>query len=109
MSENFRVCEIAQELLPLYLEQKTGEESNLFLQKHLGECQECQKVYQFMSADFSAQIKKNEGSKNETQNHRRKHISSKSKKVILLIAVLVGYVLLMAGIVIYTFLYLTGF
>ena len=39
-------CEIIRDLLPLYIDGLTSIESNQEIEKHLKNCEECQKYYQ---------------------------------------------------------------
>ena len=39
-------CEIIRDLLPLYIDGLTSKESNQEIEKHLKNCEECQKYYQ---------------------------------------------------------------
>ena len=38
-------CKIVQDLLPNYIENLTNEETNKFIDEHLKECNECQKIF----------------------------------------------------------------
>ena len=49
-------CEMIRDLLPLYIDGLTSKESNQEIEKHLKNCEECQKYYQEMTggiANFS--------------------------------------------------------
>ena len=50
--KKYTECDIVRELLPLYIEQKTGEESNAYVAGHLPKCEECRAIHQWMSADW---------------------------------------------------------
>lgn len=43
-------CKIIQDLLPLYCDKLTSEESNEEIEKHLRECEECSQIYDNMCA-----------------------------------------------------------
>ena len=45
-------CEIIRDLLPLYIDVLTSKESNQEIEKHLKNCEECQKYYQEMTGDI---------------------------------------------------------
>ena len=45
-------CEIIRDLLPLYIDGLTSKESNQEIEKHLKNCEECQKYYQEMTGDI---------------------------------------------------------
>ena len=51
MKEN-RNCKIVQDLLPSYIEKLTSEESNKFVEQHLGECNECKEILENMKKDL---------------------------------------------------------
>lgn len=92
MSKNYSDCDIVLELLPLYLDGKTCEESNAFVKEHLGGCSECREVHQFMSADFSRE--RAMVSEESVKGRRRRR-----KKIAILVGGLAVYLLLMTGIV----------
>lgn len=45
-------CEIIRDLLPLYIDGLTSKESNQEIEKHLKNCEECQKYYQEMTGNI---------------------------------------------------------
>ena len=45
-------CKIVQDLLPNYIENLTNEETNRFIEEHLKECPECQKVLENMQKEI---------------------------------------------------------
>ncbi len=47
-----RDCKIVQDLLPNYVENLTNEETNSFIEEHLKECSECQKVLENMQKEI---------------------------------------------------------
>lgn len=99
MSKNYNDCDIVFDLLPLYLDGKTGAESNVFVKEHLAGCPECREVHQFMSAELP-------GKKPEVSGqtiHKRRRITRRTKRLLILVAGLIGYLCLMAGIVMYAF------
>lgn len=108
MSRIYNDCDIALELLPLYIEKKTGKESNLFLEQHLFECEECQQVYQLMLQDLTEDVKAvGTVSKPVWQTIKRRCIRL-VKKVLILLGGLVAYIGLMIGIIVLVFRYLSG-
>lgn len=93
MSKHVNDCDIVLELLPLYLDGKTCEESNAYVKEHLAACSGCREVHQLMSADFSREkVKVSE----DSRKRRRK-----GKKIAILVGGLVPYLLLMMGIVVF--------
>lgn len=114
MNRNVCDCDIVLELLPLYIEQKTGAESNAFVEAHLAECEQCREVYELMSADWMTEDAKKattdaglENMTGEFSKHGAKRRWYHSKLFWVITGIL-AYAGLMAGLVIYTFLYLTG-
>ena len=51
-----RDCKIVQDLLPNYIENLTNEETNRFIEEHLKECPECQKVLENMKKELKDSI-----------------------------------------------------
>lgn len=48
-----RNCRIVQDLLPNYIEKLTNEETNSYIEEHLQECNECEKVLKNMQQELS--------------------------------------------------------
>lgn len=46
-------CNIVNDLLPLYTDELTSEETNSFIRKHLDECPNCQNEYRTLKAELS--------------------------------------------------------
>ena len=99
MSKNYNDCDIVFDLLPFYVDGKTGEESNAFVAGHLAGCAKCREVHQFMSAELPG--KKSEGLGQTI--HKGRRLTRRTKRILILVAGLIGYVCLMAGIVLYAF------
>lgn len=53
-----RNCKIVQDLLPNYIENLTNEETNNFIEEHLRECPECQKVLENMQKEIKVNATK---------------------------------------------------
>lgn len=45
-------CEVVRDLLPLYIDKLTSEESNKEIEKHLKSCKECYRYYQEMTGEI---------------------------------------------------------
>lgn len=71
-------CDIISDLLPLYMEHKTGKESNEFIKMHVEQCEECRKNMQFMEASYEELLQ--EG-RNETSNRSRQESTCTSAGV----------------------------
>ena len=52
MIDKNQECDIVFDLLPLYMEQRTGKESNEFIRAHVEQCEECRKNMEFMGASY---------------------------------------------------------
>lgn len=53
-------CKIIQDLLPLYCDKLTSEESNEEIEKHLHDCEKCSEIYENMCAKEEVTIDKSE-------------------------------------------------
>ena len=53
-----RDCKIVQDLLPNYIENLTNKETNCFIEEHLKECPECQKVLENMQKEIKVSTTK---------------------------------------------------
>ncbi|MGN1270251.1 MAG: zf-HC2 domain-containing protein [Clostridia bacterium] len=82
-----RNCKIIQDLLPNYIENLTNEETNYFIEEHLKECPECQKVL----ANMQKEIKVNATKRDDREVKYIKKYSNKLKilKYALLIIILI--------------------
>ena len=107
MSEKYNECDIVLELLPLYIEQRTCKESNIYIENHLEICEECKEVYRLMKEDVSLQLNKCDARKNE-KKHKRKRWCRILFKILLVLLGIIGYTFLMIGIIVWVFLYLDG-
>ena len=96
MSKNYNNCNIVLELLPLYLDEKTCEESNAFVEEHLAGCADCRQVHELMSADF---LREETAVLRQTNQKTRRRWSPNKKRTIILVCGLVGYFVLMIGVV----------
>ena len=56
-------CNIVNDLLPLYMDDLTSEETNSFIKKHLEECQNCQNEYRTFKAELSNSANRNNATK----------------------------------------------
>lgn len=65
-------CGIIKDLLPLYAEELTSEESNDLIKQHISECESCQKQYEEIKNDFSAKSDYNSKKETATINYLKK-------------------------------------
>lgn len=49
-------CNIVSDLLPLYVDGLTSEETNLVISKHLEECSECKKEYEALKTEINTSV-----------------------------------------------------
>lgn len=63
-------CDIVSDLLPLYMEQRTGKESNEFIKAHVAQCEECGKNLQFMEASYE-ELLQLENNSNQTRDSKK--------------------------------------
>lgn len=113
MSKESQKCDIVLDLIPLYLDGKTTEVSNLYINEHLKECKECRQVFGFMSAELPKmcdQSKKSFQSDSKHQGFIRKfrHFCYKNKGKLILIAGILGYLFIWIQIISSVFQSLTG-
>lgn len=52
MSKNYKDCDIVFDLLPLYVEEKTCEESNAYIQEHVKTCPSCKETLELMQKEI---------------------------------------------------------
>lgn len=53
-----KVCRIIQDLLPNYIEKLTNEETNKYIEEHLKECEECEKILKNMKKEIRINTEK---------------------------------------------------
>ena len=58
-----RDCKIIQDLLPNYIDKLTTEESNIYLEEHLKQCEECRKNLEDMEKELKLDTDKKDGKK----------------------------------------------
>ena len=80
-------CNLVQDLLPNYIEKLTNEKTNMFIEKHIGECEQCQRILRQMNNIPEATIKK---LRNKKANYLKKYnINLKFLQVILIIIIII--------------------
>lgn len=73
-------CEIAQDLLPLYVDKLTSNESNILVNNHLKECEICNQIYNEMIEEIPIVAHSEEEPSENTEKQLIKRI--KNRKVI---------------------------
>ncbi len=82
-----RDCKIVQDLLPNYIEKLTDEETNMYIEEHLRECNECKKVLENMQKELSLKTNKRDG--REVKYIKKFSNKMKVLKFILLVLILI--------------------
>ena len=80
-------CKIVQDLLPNYVEGLTNEETNLFIEEHLRECNTCKKKFNNMKTEIQKPDK--EVNKNEVNYIKKYNIKLKTLKIIIIIILII--------------------
>ena len=107
MSKNYNDCDVTLELLPLYIEKKTGEESNLFVGKHLLNCEECQQACQLMAQELVEDIWSMESISQRTGHIKKRRFIRRIKTLFVLLGGMIAYIALMIGIIALVVMYLS--
>lgn len=95
MEKKYKECDIIVDLLPIYLDNVTKEETNQFIEEHLLRCQNCRKNCEWMKESYAEALDKKTDA---TYNKKKKtNVFKKIKLKILLY----GYVLILVLIWLY--------
>ena len=97
--EQFNECEIIADLLPIYLDHATQEETNSLIEEHLARCEDCKKNYEWMKSSFGEIL--NEEEKKPGKKKKRKNKMFKKVKWKMF---LYGYVFLLIAVWLYCIL-----
>lgn len=68
-------CDIISDLLPLYLEHRTSEETGEFVREHLECCRECSRNLELMATSYEEIFDKDK--KTDTKSNRKKFSKNK--------------------------------
>lgn len=93
MGREYKDCEIVFDLLPLYLDGKTGEDSNAYMQEHLAHCESCRQTFLLMQEDFDGLPVQEKRSKQKKKRRKRNRVK------LLLLSVLGIYILGLLAII----------
>lgn len=80
-------CKIIQDLLPNYIEKLTKEETNLFIEEHLKDCEECNSIFEGLQKNIN--IDTNKINKKQVNYLKKYNKKMKTLKSILLIIILI--------------------
>ena len=98
--EEKRNCKIVQDLLPNYIEKLTNEETNNFIEEHLRECAECQKIFENMKKDI--QVKNTKRDDREVKYIKKYNSKLKLLRNILLIIIILFVIIIGRKVIILT-------
>lgn len=86
-------CNIVQDLLPSYVENLTNEETNQYVEEHLNNCKECQKIYTDMKKKLELHMERpNENEINFLKKYSHKLRLLRIIILILLLGALITFV-----------------
>lgn len=99
-------CYLIRDLLPSYIDELTGEETNKEIENHLNECPDCKKAYESMKSDIPGE-KEAESSEEYDEklikkiglNVKRKNDRSKVVSIVAIVSLILLFVLLNLPIV----------
>ena len=92
-----KICEIIQDLLPLYKDEICGKETKAFVEEHLNECEECKaKLGQINNEEIVSVIKEDAG-----EMFRKYFRKKKRNKIILSVIFLLVLIIMAVGILAY--------
>lgn len=86
-------CEVIQDLLPLYVDEVCSEESTGLVEEHMAECENCRQTYDAMKAEGKTEelVKSEEFRTWQTDSVKKvKKKWSKSKKIFLILGIILG-------------------
>lgn len=92
-------CEMIRDLMPLYIDGLTSEESNREIEKHLKSCKECRKYYQEMTGEIGEAVPISEEELQDVElikkmkKKKRRRILGGMAGFVLAIAVIVAFML----------------
>lgn len=87
---NKKDCKIVQDLLPNYIDNLTTKESNEFIENHIKECEECNKVLENMKKDLKINDNKKE---KKVINFIKKYNKKMRILKLILISIVILYIL----------------
>ena len=91
-------CELVNDLLPEYIDKKTSDETNLFIEEHIKNCQACRDLYEAMAGEVVVE--------NQPETPKKKfRINSIGKMVLIVLGYLVIVIL---GLVAFTYILVNG-
>lgn len=98
-------CEMVRDILPLYVDGLTSDETNNELEQHMKDCESCTAVYQDMQKEFVCEKTKNENDSEKEINYLKKIRKNNHKKIA--IGMIGAVLILMLAVVVK--LYIIGY
>lgn len=89
-------CDIIADLLPIYLDGATQEETNGFIEEHLASCEMCKKNYEWMSDSFIETLNEDNKKREKKKKHKNRMFKKVKWKMLLY-----GYMFLLISIWLY--------
>ena len=71
-------CEVIRDLMPLYIDKLTSEETNEMIEEHLKDCGACQQFYEEMSVEMKTELKESIKPKEKEKLNYLKRIKKKT-------------------------------
>lgn len=81
-------CNIVQDLLPNYIENLTNEETNLYIEEHIKDCNSCKKLLEDLQKDFKLTNTKKE--EREIKYFKKYNKKMKILKIIIIILLIIA-------------------
>lgn len=102
-------CALVSDLLPLYVEKRTGEAGSTFVREHLEGCEKCRREFAFMEASYKIlgedRLQPEGGTGNNRENDPKRFPESRQEKRRLTARkyryLVWGYLAVLAGIWLY--------
>ena len=99
-------CYLIRDLLPSYIDELTGEETNKEIENHLNECPECKKAYESMKGDIPGEKEIEDSAEYDEklikkigQDVKRKNDRSKVGFIVAIVSIVLLFILLNLPIV----------
>lgn len=94
--EQLQECDMIADLLPIYLDGATQEETGYFIEEHLVGCEACKKNYEWMRGSYAEVL-----NEDNTKQGKKKKRKNKMFKKVKWKMFLYGYVFLLIAIWLY--------
>ena len=90
-------CELIADLLPLYMDQKCGDETKKFVEEHIKTCDECREMYDAMAREIPTV--------EASQKKKKLRLSPVSK---IALVVLAYWAFVVVALIIYAYIMING-